>query len=320
MCTVTSSDTTVRADIANFVFYFKTKAQADAYAAVVNGTTVCPDSTKPTASFVIPEANEIFTTNSVDVTVEATDNIEIKSLVINIKNASGGHLGTCYNNPNVSAVDHTANCSIDITSYADGTYELRAGILDHANNRLTISRNFIIDRTKPNVSITTPENGAVVQGSLVVTGSADDATSGISEVLYTVNEITALGGSFVASIANGVANGTTIWDYSVSGLLDGFYRLRVQAFDFAGNWRYRYHDVQVNTVKPVVSEATPVCEDGKMYARVNTAYEGDIWYGNDMLTPNTWFELSTAVTSDQTESLVITFDGTEVTSMFFPFS
>lgn len=128
---------------------------------------------------------------------------------------------------------------------------------------MTISRNFIIDRAKPNVTITTPANGAAVKGSFVVSGTADDATSGIKEVLYTVNQIDAIGGSFVANVTNGVANGTNVWDYSVSGLTDGFYRLRVQAFDNGGNWRYRYHDVQVDVTKPVTTVVSPA--DGSLF-------------------------------------------------------
>lgn len=98
ICTVTSSNTSIRANIEDFVYYFKTKPEADAFATLVSGTTVCADSIKPTAAFIIPDANEIFTTNSVDVSLKAGDNIELASVVINIKNASGGHLGTCYNN------------------------------------------------------------------------------------------------------------------------------------------------------------------------------------------------------------------------------
>lgn len=64
------------------------------------------------------------------VTLNVADNYQIRSVVINIKNASGGHLGTCYNSGSVLASTLTANCAVNISSYADGKYELRAGILD----------------------------------------------------------------------------------------------------------------------------------------------------------------------------------------------
>lgn len=107
---------------------------------------------------------------------------------------------------------------------------------------------FDIDSTKPTVSITDPANGDVLDtGSFTASGTAAD-TSGIDHVLYTVTKITGLGGTYLASVDNGTANGTTAWDFSVSDLADGFYRLKVQAFDAAGNWRYKYIDVQVASV------------------------------------------------------------------------
>src|SRR5690606_26021167 len=84
-------------------------------------------------------------------------------------------------------------------------------------------------------------------------GTASDATTSISEVKYTVTQIDSLGGSYVSSITDGVAVGTSNWKFDVSGLASGYYRLKIQAFDEAGNWKYDYHDVVVDNEQPVAT-------------------------------------------------------------------
>lgn len=102
------------------------------------------------------------------------------------------------------------------------------------------------DTGKPDVEIEYPADGAVLpQGLYTVTGTATDTKSDITEVKYTITEITGIGGTYVGSVASGVANGTTTWNFPFAGLDTGFYRLKVQAFDDAGNFKYRYHDVQI---------------------------------------------------------------------------
>jgi cysteine-rich repeat protein len=215
------------------------------------------DTTKPTATFIAPTLDKVFTGASVAVTVQANDDFQIKSTVINIKSSTGANIWTCYNSGSVLAPSLTANCTINISAYADGRYELRAGILDLAWNRLTTSTYFIVDKSKPTVAITTPTNGAAVKGTFAVTWTANDSISGIEKVLYTVTKINAIGGSYVANISDGMANWTGVWNFSMTWLTDGFYRLKVQAFDNWWNWRFVYHDVQVDNTKPVTTVDSP---------------------------------------------------------------
>ena len=120
---------------------------------------------------------------------------------------------------------------------------------------------FVIDITKPSVSITSPEDDSSIGATASVFGTASDGETYIDQVLYRVNQISSLGGTFVASVDSGVASGTNNWSFETSGLVTGFYRLGVQAFDLAGNFRYDQHDVEVDTTKPSVVIETPANAD-----------------------------------------------------------
>ena len=65
----------------------------------------------------------------------------------------------------------------DITSFADGTaHTVRVDALDDAGHTGSASATFVIDRGAPQVTITQPENGAVIAGGgpLDITGTVSD--------------------------------------------------------------------------------------------------------------------------------------------------
>ncbi len=106
---------------------------------------------------------------------------------------------------------------------------------------------------KPNVTIDTLTSGQFVAPTFTVEGTAIDAMSDIDRIEYTVNKITAVGGVYVSGAASGTATGTTDYEFTVSGLDSGVYRVKVQAFDTAGNWRHKYVDVVVDATAPTVT-------------------------------------------------------------------
>ena len=216
-----------------------------------------PDTQRPSVSFVNPAiANQAFRGDAA-ISFEATDNDQLSSMVVNIKDEfNSAHLGSCGSVSSLTTASHTLNCTIDTTDFVDGTYFLRAGATDVSGNNKTISRSVVFDNTKPSAQITSPLNSALLASSFAVEGVASDATTDISEVLYTVTNIDAIGGDYVSTAASGTANGTTDFDFNVSGLSTGFYRVKVQAFDGAGNWRYDHHDVEVDANAPVITDPT----------------------------------------------------------------
>lgn len=220
------------------------------------------DTTRPEVSFVTPSAEGQAFAGDLNVEFQASDNVGLSSMAVNIKDsANSAHLGSCGS---VSSLDgatpYTLNCTIDTTNFADGSYYLRAGATDVNGNNKTISRNVIFDNTKPNASFTSPANGDVVPGDVTVTGTATDATSDVKEVKYTVTEVSGIGGTYIGSVTNGTAtydDSTDTFEFDVNDLDNGYYRLKVQVFDNAGNHRYKYIDVYVDSTKPVVNLESP---------------------------------------------------------------
>lgn len=171
-----------------------------------------------------------------------------------------------------------------------------------------------VDTTKPSVTITYPANGAVLSdGTFTVTGTASDGESEITEVKYTVTEITEIGGVYVSSIDAGIANGTNDWSFDALDLDDGFYRLKVQAFDAEGNWRYKFHDVQV--LRPtivmceIVSDTMTLTEENNEYS-VETYDNHPSWTANVPGTMAEWVWATSEVENpdmDETYTFVETF-------------
>lgn len=215
--------------------------------------TIIIDNTKPTLDFTAPtDFSTPFAAGPL-VSVQGADANGLSTLVIHVYTDAGVLLAS----PSCTATAAelaAGTLSCDLSSLSEGIYYIKAGETDTAgNNRTITSPDFTIDKTKPNANVVSPANGAVVGGAFTVTGTASDALSAVDHVLYTVTKVTAIGGSYVSNVTSGAATGTTDWEFALSGLTDGFYRLKVQVFDTAGNFRYDYNDVEVDVTAPVVT-------------------------------------------------------------------
>lgn len=141
--------------------------------------------------------------------------------------------------------------------FEDNIYWARA--TDNAGNyNHGISNLFTYDESKPSALITFPANGDTLQNDFVVLGDTSDAESGISHVEFDITMIDAIGGSYVSTIVKDAAavyddlTDSFSYDTDPFDLADGFYRLKVQAFDMAGNWKYHYVDVEVDNTGPAL--------------------------------------------------------------------
>ncbi|HVW22965.1 MAG TPA: Ig-like domain-containing protein, partial [Candidatus Saccharimonadales bacterium] len=175
-------------------------------------------------------------------------------------------------------VSHSDTTSCDTSSLGEGVYYVKAGATDNAGNNKTVVQYFTIDKTKPvagTTKITSPTNGQLFStGSFGVSGTANDSLSGIdpNKVYITINKISGLGGSFVASTA--FNNEQAVYDTAthsfsyngVSGLSDGFYRIQLKAYDKAGNIRFDHLDVQVDSTAPTVNITAPGDNDTLSFA------------------------------------------------------
>lgn len=205
--------------------------------------TIVPDTTRPALAFNLPAAASSTATSSLPVSVTATDSGSgLASLIVHVYNGAGTFLGSCGAGDSAlnGAASDTYTCALDTSGYADGSYSLRAGSFDMAGHNQTVSLPFIVDNTRPApVTITAPANGAILaSGDIDVTGTAADATSGIDRVLVYVSKVAAGGGfgGYAVNGANAIWDaGTGTWSYDVSGLADGTYTIKADAFDAAGN-------------------------------------------------------------------------------------
>lgn len=189
--------------------------------------------------------------------VQASDNAELNRVVANVRNSSGT-IVLATQSPAAGANPYVHN--VPLSSLGEGTYSLRYNATDVTGNvSLTSNFAFTIDNTRPTGTLVAPAEGALVGGAFTASGTAADTGTGVDRIEYRVNEITALGGTFVRNAASGTATGTNSFSFDVSGLTSGFYRVRAQIFDAAGNFRYVYNDVVVDADLPVIefTGATP---------------------------------------------------------------
>lgn len=134
LCTVTSTNIAVRANIADFVFYFKTKSEADTFATAVSGTTLCFDTTKPVTTVVSPADGSTFNTDFT-VNINSIDTgSKVASVIANLY-GTWGIIGSCANqtiDPTQESVDFT--CDVDVDALVDGAYSIKTNARDAVGN------------------------------------------------------------------------------------------------------------------------------------------------------------------------------------------
>ncbi len=171
------------------------------------------DTTAPTATLTTPQSwAEVKGVLSVQGT--ATDNRSVNR----VEFYSGGRLiGT----------DTTAPYAIDwdTTTFTDGRYWVSARAYDAAGNVGSSSSATInVDNTAPSVTLTSPQDGAVVSKQVTLTATASDNTSVAKVVFYD--------GTTVIGTDTSAPFGVT---WSTGGLARGSHALVARAHDPAGN-------------------------------------------------------------------------------------
>ena len=120
--------------------------------------------------------------------------------------------------------------SFDTTAVGDGQYDLRELISDAASpanvTSIDLTSPKTIDNSAPSsAAVTAPAAGAHVAGTVALTGTASDATSGVGQMTFKVN------GTVVGTSTGSPA--TVNWDST--SLPDGPVSVTVEAKDAAGN-------------------------------------------------------------------------------------
>ncbi len=198
------------------------------------------DRTTPTLSFINPLTGSTVS-NSVNVQINATDNVGVTAVVFKV---NGNIIGT----KNVSPYTFTWNTA----ELASGTHTLTATATDAAGNSKTATiqvgynTQSGTDITPPTVTINSPTNGASVESTITVGVTATD-NIGVGNVTFKVDGV---------AIANdNLAPYSFSWN--TSSVASGVHSLSATAVDAAGNQASTQLQVTVNTtVIPPVSLPT----------------------------------------------------------------
>ena len=159
--------------------------------------------------------------------------------------------------------DDTSATSHVFEGLADGTYVVKVRAFDTAGNYVEESFTFIVDTSKPSVSITSPEELLTNSSSVKVEWSAEDLTSGILGYRYKLDS-----GSWSA-----LMSGTS---FTFSNLADGAHTVEIMAVDNAGYEGIATVTFTVDTTKPTVMIDSPSNNKATSETSMNV-----IWTGSD---------------------------------------
>ncbi|MCE4618717.1 MAG: Ig-like domain-containing protein [Desulfurococcales archaeon] len=119
----------------------------------------------------------------------------------------------------------TTTVDIDTTGYQDGPYDIAVQVNDTVGNINTKTIRLVIDNTKPQVTITNPENWSVVSGVVDVNVTASDEYNVSWTAIY-------INGTLVY---NETGPGPHTYEWNTSEYAPGLYNITAVAADKAGN-------------------------------------------------------------------------------------
>ena len=204
-------------------------------------TVANPDITAPSVSLAAPN-NGAPVSGTVTLDATASDNVGVANVKFYVDNSSTA-LVTDTSSP-YSASWNTA-------TVANGAHTVKAVASDAAGNTATSTVNVTVDNAKPMVTLTAPNNGAPVSGTVTLSATASDNV-GVAGVQFMVDGA-ALGAEDTGSPYSATWNTTTV--------TNGTHTLAAVARDAAGNTTTSTVTVTVsNTVQtiPVTVTAIPV--------------------------------------------------------------
>lgn len=196
-----------------------------------------PDNSPPSVTITAPASGAIVS-GSVDVLVAASDNIGVSEVALRVDGSLVGN-------------DNTAPYALPWNSatVSNGAHTLTVTARDAAGNIRSVSIQVMVsnvsggDVTNPTVTITSPDNGSTVTGTVNIAVNATD-NIGVSSVSFSVDGI-------------GVSHDNTSpynFSWNSSTVSTGIHTLTVTARDAAGNTASSSIQVTVNTI--IVSPAT----------------------------------------------------------------
>jgi hypothetical protein len=253
LCTGTTSprscalDTTQLADGAYDLRARATDAAGNERDTVLTRTV---DNTAPSAA--IPALGAVKGTITVPATA-ADAGSGVKQVTIQIRPAGGSWANLC-------ATDTAApyECTgVNTTTRTDGAYELQAIVEDNVGLVTTsAATSFRIDNAIP-ATATLANPGASLQGTVTLSGTATEATSGSGIQTWTAQYRLTGATTWIDACADSTSAYSCSWD--TTGAADGVYELRALATDMAGNQlaATTQTNKRVDNVVPAVALTNP---------------------------------------------------------------
>lgn len=202
------------------------------------------DSTSPTISFLTPSFNGEMLNSDRYVSVMATDETVLRQVGITIYDNDNEVVRE--NAPYVAGTD----CRLDVSlaGLADGESRIETFAVDNAGNRSqSITREFVIDSTAPQVEITAPLSDTA-SGTIVIDGTAAD--SHLHHYYFAVKNSD---GNVVAGPGTVTDTHVSSWEWGTTTIPDGIYTIILTAEDAAGNQTQATKEITVDNTAPVVS-------------------------------------------------------------------
>ena len=161
-------------------------------------------------------------------------------------------------------VGNNTEYTIDTSSMSEGIYAVYVRVFDRAHHYSQKTIMLIIDKSAPNIVLTSPENGSILAfSSVVVTWDCTDNMIGVDH--YEVS----LDGSSWTNIRRETS-------YAVTGLSDGTYYVYIRAYDYVGNYVEIMVTFTIDLTPPTVSITSPA--DGET---LSTSDITVTWNGGD---------------------------------------
>jgi len=240
----------------------------------VNGPWSAPvvhytrDATAPTIQIDEPLDGAIFSPReSIDVTVTAADAGALNRIGVNLFDEdSTAFIQAIGSTSGLSALGTNAETRTWTipAGLAEGTYTIRANVTDTAGLRGVHVIQFVVDGTRPAITIDSPELDEPFRGSATIpvtlTGTDEVALKRLDVNLYDATNstfITNVGTTGGAS-ALGTTSETRTWDLPVAGLAEGVYTLRASAHDVAGNVKTTSSTFVVDLTRPTIAIDAPL--------------------------------------------------------------
>jgi hypothetical protein len=189
-----------------------------------NVLTAAPDWTPPVVALRDPGSP---LRGVVDLSASATDDVTGVASVRLSRSPAGA--GSWAEICTVAASPYV--CELDTATIPDGRYDLRAAAVDRAGNEAeVVVADRLVDNTAPEVVMGDP--GSPLSGTVTLSATATDATSGIAKVTI---EHRAPGAVTWQPICSVPAPGPFTCGWDTTSVVDGDHALRALAQDRAGN-------------------------------------------------------------------------------------